>query len=329
MRIASLVLLTLWIAGCTSPDPPRPAPSQSGNAARKTKAPSPYDAAFWQIWGDGFAEVAAYDLTMPKYNQQRTGTAIAITVSEPFSNSLRVKADDGKHAPADVFPAMKLNLIREYQTGVYNYRDMLSAFVGLDEFDGLAPGMAAKVTFSSQEWCGHIWSQLTFGPDSIRQTAHSYFDGEADRQRSLSAERDGISEDALFLAARRIAWPRLRLGQTYTVPVLTSLETERAKHVGLEWKKVELSLGKDRETTVVPAGSYRTNRFTAKWPDGLTKTFHVEADSPNRVVKWESSAGEKAEMIGVDRIKYWQMNAEGGEQALAKLGLTRRAKRMP
>jgi hypothetical protein len=73
---------------------------------------------FWQTWGDGQAEVAAYSLTMPKYGQLRKGTCVAITVTEPFSKSLRVKADDGKHAKADVLPAMKLNLIREYQTGV-------------------------------------------------------------------------------------------------------------------------------------------------------------------------------------------------------------------
>src|SRR4051794_35869994 len=123
---------------------------------------------FWQTWGDGQAEVASYDLTMPKYGQLRKGTAIAIFVTEPFSKSLRVKADDGKHAKADVASVMKLNLIREYQTGVYNYKDMLGTFVWLEGVDNRPEGMAAKVSFSSQEWCGHVWSQLTFGAGVAR-----------------------------------------------------------------------------------------------------------------------------------------------------------------
>ncbi|MBC7926122.1 MAG: hypothetical protein H7039_10750 [Bryobacteraceae bacterium] len=333
MRFASVVLMSIVLAACTREINPAEKAVQQRNpgvmANTSARVVSPYDAGFWSTWGDGQAEVAAYDLTMPKYGQQRRGTAIAITVAEPFSKSLRVKADEGKHAASDVASAMKLNLIREYQTGVYNYKDMLSAFVWLQDVGKIPAGSATKITYSSQEWCGHVWSQLLFGPERVQQQSHSYFDGEADSQSSLSMEESGVSEDALFLVARRIAWPRLRLGQTHTARLLTSLETQRAQHIGLNWSEVELSLSRERQTTAVPAGSFRTNRFTAKTEDGLTRTFDVEADAPFRVVRWESNAGEKAELIGSARMKYWQMNAEGGEKTLAALGLTPRAARMP
>jgi hypothetical protein len=55
-----------------------------------------YDVGFRKTWGDGQAEVAGYSLTYPRYGQPRTGTAVTIFVTEPLSESLRVKADPGK-----------------------------------------------------------------------------------------------------------------------------------------------------------------------------------------------------------------------------------------
>ena len=77
-----------------------------------------YDQAFWSIWGDGQAELAGYDLTIPRYNQPRRGVAVTIFVTETFSNSARVKSDPGKHPPSDEFPVMKSNLVKDYQTGI-------------------------------------------------------------------------------------------------------------------------------------------------------------------------------------------------------------------
>ena len=57
---------------------------------------------FWAFWGDGKAELDGYALTEPRYGQLREGTAVAIFVTEDFSDSLRVKADPGKHPPADI-----------------------------------------------------------------------------------------------------------------------------------------------------------------------------------------------------------------------------------
>jgi hypothetical protein len=328
MRFAAAAAILGVLVGC-SREPRTTDIRPAEKSTTEQNVPSPYGADFWQTWGDGQAEVAAYDLTMPRYGQPRKGTAIAITVSEPFSNSARVKADEGKHSGADVFSAMKLNLIREYQTGIYNYNDMLSVFVALEDVNRRAAGKATKITFSSQEWCGHVWSELLFGPARIEQMRHSYFDGEGDSQRVIEEHSSGIPEDTLMLAARRIAWPRLRLGQSYVVHVLTSLETERAQHVGLRFFPATLFLSKVRRTTTVPAGSFRTNEFRVKREDGFTWTYSVEADPPFRVIRWENSTGEHAELIGSARMEYWEMNAEGGEKALEKLGLTRRGPRMP
>ncbi len=101
-----------------------------------------------------------------------------IFVTEDFSDSLRVKADPGKHAAADVFPVLKLNFVRDFQTGIYDYNVLTSSFFRTES--GFAP---AKISFSSQEWCGHVYEQLLTRGNKIVGESHSYFDGEADAQR--------------------------------------------------------------------------------------------------------------------------------------------------
>ena len=58
-------------------------------------------------------------------------------------------------------------------------------------------------------------------------------------------------------------------------------------------------------------------------------TIYVERAHPHRIVKWTCSNGEQAELLGADRLTYWQMNREGFQTALTKLGLTPRGPGMP
>ena len=139
--------------------------------------PPRFGGTFWKHWGDGQAELAGYDLTYPRYGELRRGTAVAIFVTETFSNELRVKADPGKHSRSDQFPVMKLNLIHDFPTGLYDYNMMTSAFVALKPVNGRPAGWPTKVSFSSQEWCGHVYQQLLFDKNKVRHQVHSYFDG--------------------------------------------------------------------------------------------------------------------------------------------------------
>ena len=174
-------------------------------SAQQPKAPSRYNADFWKTWGDGQAELSSYDLVQPRYGSPRRGTAVAIFVTEMFSNSARVKADPGKHPKSDEFPVMKLNLVKDFQTGVYDYNDMTSAFLALDNVNSRPAGTLTKVSFSGQEWCGHVYHQLLFDARSIRSARHSYFDGEGDEQRSLTYPAGSIAADALWFWTRGMA----------------------------------------------------------------------------------------------------------------------------
>jgi hypothetical protein len=277
-------------------------------------APSPaFDAAFWKQWGDGQAELCGYDLAFPRYGQIRRGMAVTIFVTETFSNTLRVKADPGKHPPSDEFPVMKLNLVEDYQTGIYDYNDITSSFVALAPVNGRPAGSATKISFSSQEWCGHTFQQLLFDAGAIRATSHSYFDEEGDRQSLLDSPSEGIGEDELLLWARGMAAPRLARGQSREVPLLSSLQASRQQHAPLFWRRATLSHASRQQQISVPLGKFTVEVWTASIAGGVTRTIYVEAAAPRRIIRWEASNGEHAELLGSRRLKYWEMNREGFE----------------
>jgi hypothetical protein len=322
LRSLAPALIAVITAGCggdrKQPETARvaPAPSQT--------TPSPHGPEFWKTWGDGQAELNGYNLTYPRYGQARKGTAVAIFVTETFAKEGRVKSDPGRRPPAAEVPVMKLNLVRNFQTGIYDYNNMLSAFVALAEVGGRAYGLPSKISFSSQEWCGHVYSQLLFDDRLIRQSSHSYFDGEGDATRDIEIEPLATTEDALLLWARGMAWPYTAAGASDTVQLISSLERARTSHVPAKVITAELHAGNQPEKLRVPAGAFNVHVRTAKLSDETVWTYYVEADAPYRIVKWESSTGERAELLGSDRMKYWEMNQEGGEQALKRLGLPNR-----
>lgn len=292
-------------------------------ATGSAPAPQPpaYDAAFWQTWGDGMAELAAYDLRIPRYGEVREGRAVAIVVSEEFSDRLRVKADPGNHPQSDRYPVLKLNLVQDFQTGIYDYNTMTSAFVQLAAHGGRPAGALTKVSFGSQEWCGQTYSQLVFDKDVARLTGHSYFDGEADQMRSLVNKPGGLEEDVLWLWARGLAGPVLARGESREVPFLPALLRSRFRHEPLAWTTATLEVLEKTERATVPAGTFEVEVRRVTTPDGLARTFRVETTGARRVVDVMGSDGYHATLRGSDRMKYWQLHGEGQEAALARLGL--------
>jgi hypothetical protein len=290
-------------------------------------AQSPYDQAFWKTWGDGQAELNAYELVKTHYKEPRRGVAVAIFVTEPFSNSARVKADPGKHPTEDVFPVMKLNLIKDFQTGIYDYNDQTSSFLALSPVNGKPAGTLTKLTFSSQEWCGNVFHQLLFDQKGVRLTRHSYFDGEGDQQTTLDYPLGGVAEDALFFWARGMAEPfDVKRGEFRLMPVLTSAQRQRDTHVAQAWTQGRFSRTPVAQKITTPAGVFDVDQFTVQLEDSKW-TFWVEQAAPRRIVKWENSAGEIGTLVGSERMKYWELNGKGKEEFLKRLKLNPRPPR--
>lgn len=301
-----------------------------GSVSAATAAEPQFGSDFWNQWGDGKAELAGYDLQYPRYGKQRSGTAVAVFVTETFSNELRVKADPGRHPKSDEIPVLKLNLMEDYPTGIYDYNLMTSSFVALQSANEVASGLPLKVSFSAQEWCGHVYGQVLFDQESIRQSTHSYFDGEADSSGTLKRPENGLSEDTLFHWARGYAFPKLKAGESRTLPILRSLAYSRLRHKPLQWSTVVLSRSAElSEVSTAAATSFQVDVLTAAIAQGPTWTFYVEADGERRIVKWERDDGYSGELVASSRLPYWQMNSESFESAVKELGLKKRPARTP
>jgi len=293
--------------------------------------PPSYGEDYAKTWRDGSAELASYAMTTPRYGELRTGTAVAITVTEPFNPTARVKADA---AGGDTFDVIKLNFVEDFQTGVYDYNLMTSVFIAAEPVHGLPAGSATKVSFSSQEWCGHVYQQALFsrakrGTPGVRQTSHSYFEGEADQQLDMDHPAGGFAEDALILWARGLAGPTLEPGESVELPMYRSVATQRLEHAPAKWDAATLTRAGKTVAVTTPAGEFTCEIFVAAVASDKgdrQHTFYIDTapDGDRRLVKMTRSNGYELQLLGVERLPYWNLQGNADERELKKIGLERR-----
>ena len=274
---------------------------------------------FWDHWGDGRAEIDGYSLTQPRYGELRRGTAVAIFVTETMNASSRVKTDSLR--PRDGIPVMKLNLLKDFQTGIYDYQTMLTVFWSLESHLDREPGSAAKAVFSSQEWCGQVFHEILPGRDDVHSISHSYFEGEGDQSLRIGRPADGILRDELFFLVRGFIVPGIERGDSIQRSLLTSLETARLAHTDLTWQTVEIRRSSETHGIDVAAGTFDVDRYSVGNADGNLLSIDVEVAPPHRIIRWETRAGEIAELTGTTRVAYWQLQKTSDVTHLKDLGL--------
>ncbi len=278
-------------------------------------------------WYDGKAELAGYEYKIRRYGEERQGTAVSIFVTEPFHFETQVKSN--REQGENIDNVIKLNLIIDFPTGVYDYNTMLSVFAGVES---LEYGKVAKVTFSSQEWCGHTWQQMLFREGRLTGNVHSYFEGEEREDLALAVPPGGVPEDALMLWARGLLAPEVKPGASIRAETLLASKLSRLGHVEPTWRRATLSRASTAEALTVPAGVIKARLALVDVGSDLRYRFWVEEAHPHRIVKWERehpSLEESAVLLGSDRAPYWQMNIRSAAKALARIGLNRRPPRTP
>jgi hypothetical protein len=259
-------------------------------------------------WNDGRADVAGYELVQPRYGDARHGTVVLIWVREDFSESARVKADPGVHPREDVFSVLKLNVVKAFQTGIYRYNLMTSAFT---RFEGKGP--PTKIVFSNQEWCGVVFQELLFDAKQIRSKRFSYFDREADAEEKLEQPSGGVTVDTMPTLVRSIHGELLKQGSSIELPVLPSLERTRLMHRKLAWHTGRLSRSIPSKRGI--------ETWTLDVGDGDRYEWDVEVAEPRRLVEWRGPEGERGILRGSKRLQYWMLNREGDERVLSEIGL--------
>ena len=186
----------------------------------KTKKPASRElsADFKEYWFAGEAEITSYKLEQSRYGEPRSGTAVLIFVTEDFLPKAQVKADEKNDSN---IPVLKLNAVKNFNTGIYPYSIMHSTFYPLAD-----DSHALKVSTSIQEWCGHVYTQLN-NRENFEIISNSYFEGETIQNMKL--DKTWLEDEV---------WTQLRINPdnlpTGEVQIIPSLEFFQFVHIEIK-----------------------------------------------------------------------------------------------
>lgn len=266
-----------------------------------------YSDAFKAYWFSGEAELASYKLDQARYGEMRDGEAVLVFVTEDLLPKEQVKAD--KYSKENI-PVLKINFTKKFNTGVYPYSIINSIFYPVNN-----KNHAVKLAFASQEWCGHVYTQLNNRGD-FNLTSHSYFEGEADQDFSLS---QNILEDEL--------WAQLRINPISlpqgAITLIPALEFSRLHHKAVEAHQAVAEL--------VTKGEESTYTITYSDIERILK-IKFQTAFPHQILGWEetgkSGFGDNAKtltttatLIKTIKSAYWTKNHNSDAGLRKTLGL--------
>ena len=234
---------------------------------------------FDSYWNQGKAEITSYDLYQARYGEMREGVAHIIFVTEEFSKEKQVKLDNPNIPTDQKITVLKMNMVKKFQTGIYPYSMMLSSFV---QTGGVAPWQAIKLTMSSQEWCGHVFSQLNLKPDHYYFQSHSYFESEHEIKKKIDRF---TTEDAIWNLIRINPDALIQSDSIMIIPGLlfTRLSHKEVNPYRASTKKIELdegtllyhieypALGRSVAIEYEPTFPYTIIKWTEEYTDGFGK----------------------------------------------------------
>jgi hypothetical protein len=270
----------------------------------------PVDDSFRKYWYQGKAELTRYNLQQVRYGEIHQGEAVLVFVTEPFLNSKQVKYEHGDKAGSQ--SVLKLNFTRKFYTGIYPYSLMTSVFTPVD----YQKSRTLKVTSSSQEWCGHTFTQMNLRDKGYDVLVRSYFQDEADQNFNIS---QAWLEDEL--------WSRIRIAPetlpTGDVEIVPGLQFVRLWHKNAKPVKASAKITQEGKLKL----------YTINYPEIKRELkIQFQNDFPYEIVYWEETQPggfggsapltTKATKTKSILLDYW--NRHGNEDAhyRKELGLT-------
>ncbi len=271
-------------------------------------------ASFWSYWGDGNAEINIYSMTQNRYGEEREAQVVLIYVTEPFNLKKQVKTDHVNNDDDSKLNVIKLNRIKKFQTGIYQYNIMSSVFSSIDKYkiDDMEypPGSPVKISFSSQEWCGLVHHQLNRTSEGFSSISHSYFEAEADQNGNLEFNSNTHFADNLYIDVRELINPLT----ADSINIYQTLEMTRLFHRPLELLKGEVTM---KEDMYVYKGDELEIRHWIITAGKQTWKFVVEQKFPRRILAFEHWDGDNriefARLERSKRLPYWKLNKNGDE----------------
>lgn len=276
--LAAFGALSLTIESCTT--------TNSQTAANT--APAAPEAGFNAYWFQGKAEISTYDVLQERYGETRMAQQVMVFVAEDFSAQKQVKLDDAEQAGADRAPILKLNMIRRFHTGIYDYSLMQSVFTPID-----APQRPHTLKTSStvQDWCGQVFDQFNLEQTQYRIRRYSYFESEGDSDQHLPL---ALLEDEI--------WTRIRLNPASIpqgqVAVIPSAWYARLRHQPFQVEQARISLEKnDAESRLSIVYSSIPRQLTIRYQTAF----------PHRILSWEER--DKSALMSQGVVKTTQLSA--------------------
>lgn len=280
---ASSLVLSAFLSTQNCTDNPVKPLEQTTPAAAPIALPNGFN----EYWYAGQAEICSYAVSQERYGEIRQAEQINVFVTEDFSKSKQVKLDNPAAVPADRVPVLKLNAIRRFKTGIYDYSIMQSVFTPISG----APSL--KTTTTVQDWCGHVFAQYNLSPNGYKLHGFSYFESEGDQDLELPL---ALLEDEL--------WSRIRLNPASIpigkVKVIPSALYARLRHQSNTVQDADIQIDKG-ETESVLKLSY------TGIPRSLTIRF--ETAFPHKILGWEEQhqgkMASKGTLKATRRSAYW------------------------
>lgn len=268
---------------------------------KNVKPSTDYSSEFSDYWFQGKAELSSYELSQARYGEIRKGEAVLIFVTEDFSDSKQVKLDDPSKNSDDAVKVLKMNAMRKFNTGIYPYSMMESVFTPLDKNN--YPN-SLKVTTSSQEWCGHTFSQLNLKRNKYHFSGKSYFESEGDAEIDV---QKSLLESELFNLIR-LSPEQIPTGAIKIIPS------------GFFTRLAHTKIGVKHANLTIKASSSKSRILEINYTD-IERNIKIEFSKafPFEILQWEetykSGFGKNTKFMTTTAVKkktiqldYWTKN---------------------
>lgn len=278
---------------------------------------------FSDLWYDGNAELSTYRLSEMRYGEPRDGVRSMVLVTEPMRIGTHIKPDVTLPDSLRI-RVLKLNDLRKFATGVYDYSVMTSVFSSVEQSHGHPLWSDMKVAFTSQEWCGTVFERTVRTQDSYDGVLYSYFESEGEQQFSLPVDSTVHTEDGLWIRVRELRGPQMKDGDELHLRVIPSAWSRRKTHQAP--RLVDAVLRRhEAEELATAIGTLEAAKFT--WSiGGETTTVWVETAHPRRILAWKEPDGSKGAIMASRREPYWKQNGNAHEGLRRELKLAPRPK---
>ena len=268
-------------------------------------------------WSQGKAEVNVYEVSQNRYQENHSGQLVSVFVTEDFLTDKQVKNE--RYINENSTWILKNIQLKKFTTGVYDYSLFNSVFTPINR--NKFP-KSLKVSASSQEWCGTMYTQFNLILDTDYKVEHrSYFESEGDRVTRI---KKSYLEDEVFtvLMMNPLLLP---LGTVQLIPPANYIQL---KHLRIQSYKAITSLIPNDKKEI--SGS-NLMQYKIVYPE-LNRSIHIvfENKAPYKIMGWfekfPSSFDGKPRTTSIilktqKMLPYWRQNSLKDKYLREELGL--------